>query len=53
MCDYTQVYYKCSHLRYVVKAWCTEYPQTQKRCEPNVDNHGERLNRILRTLTGF
>ncbi|KAF2259122.1 hypothetical protein CC78DRAFT_476263 [Lojkania enalia] len=36
MCDYTQVHYKCTHLRYIVKAWCTKYQQKQKRCEPNV-----------------
>ncbi|KAF1977353.1 hypothetical protein BU23DRAFT_452374 [Bimuria novae-zelandiae CBS 107.79] len=36
MCDYTQVHYKCSHLRYTVRAWCTKYQETQKRCQPNV-----------------
>ncbi|KAF2245160.1 hypothetical protein BU26DRAFT_433968 [Trematosphaeria pertusa] len=36
MCDYTQVHYKCTHLRYTVRAWCTKYQQTQKRCQPNV-----------------
>ncbi|CAI6318316.1 unnamed protein product [Periconia digitata] len=36
MCDYTQVHYKCSHLRYTVRAWCTKYQQTQKRCPANV-----------------
>lgn len=36
MCDYTQVEYACGHLRYIVKAWCTTYPETQKRCPLNV-----------------
>ncbi|KAK7183642.1 uncharacterized protein CC84DRAFT_1078660 [Paraphaeosphaeria sporulosa] len=36
MCDYTQVHYKCSHLRYTVRAWCTKYQETQRRCQPNV-----------------
>lgn len=36
MCDYTQVQYKCSHLRYVVRAWCTKYQETHKRCPANV-----------------
>ncbi|KAH8690395.1 hypothetical protein GQ44DRAFT_636909 [Phaeosphaeriaceae sp. PMI808] len=36
MCDYTQIQYKCSHLRYVVKAWCTKYQETHKRCPANV-----------------
>lgn len=36
MCDYTQVEYKCGHLRYTVKAWCTKYQQTHKRCPANV-----------------
>ncbi|OCL00409.1 uncharacterized protein K441DRAFT_535501 [Cenococcum geophilum 1.58] len=36
MCDYTQVHYKCTHLRYTVRAWCTKYQETQKRCPANV-----------------
>ncbi|KAH8722561.1 hypothetical protein GQ44DRAFT_622284 [Phaeosphaeriaceae sp. PMI808] len=36
MCDYTQVEYKCHHLRYTVRAWCTKYQETQKRCPANV-----------------
>ncbi|OAL52336.1 hypothetical protein IQ07DRAFT_585545 [Pyrenochaeta sp. DS3sAY3a] len=36
MCDYTQVQYKCNHLRYVVRAWCTKYQETHKRCPANV-----------------
>jgi hypothetical protein len=36
MCDYTQVQYKCSHLRYTVRAWCTKYQQTHVRCRVNV-----------------
>lgn len=36
MCDYTQVHYKCSHLRYTVRAWCTKYQETHKRCPANV-----------------
>jgi len=36
MCDYTQVEYKCGHVRYIVKAWCERYQQTQQRCPPNV-----------------
>ncbi|KAF2628694.1 hypothetical protein BU25DRAFT_338994 [Macroventuria anomochaeta] len=36
MCDYTQVQYKCNHVRYVVRAWCTKYQETHKRCPANV-----------------
>ncbi|KAF2709202.1 hypothetical protein K504DRAFT_406116 [Pleomassaria siparia CBS 279.74] len=36
MCDYTQVHYKCAHLRYIVRAWCTKYQETHKRCPANV-----------------
>jgi hypothetical protein len=36
MCDYTQVEYKCGHLRYTVKSWCTKYQETHKRCPANV-----------------
>lgn len=36
MCDYTQVNYKCGHVRYLVKAWCIRYQQTHERCAPNV-----------------
>jgi hypothetical protein len=36
MCDYTQVQYKCSHLRYVGRAWCTKYQETYKRDPANV-----------------
>ena len=36
MCDYTQVEYRCGHLRYTVKSWCTRYQQTHKRCPANV-----------------
>ena len=36
LCDYTQVHYKCSHLRYTVRAWCTKYQETHKRCPANV-----------------
>lgn len=36
MCDYTQVQYKCNHLRYVVRAWCTRYQETHKRCPANI-----------------
>ncbi|KAF2654924.1 hypothetical protein K491DRAFT_693347 [Lophiostoma macrostomum CBS 122681] len=43
MCDYTQVQYKCSHLRYTVRSWCTKYQETQKRCQPNVVAIEQRL----------
>lgn len=36
MCDYTQVEFKCKHLRYTVRAWCVKYQETHKRCPPNV-----------------
>ncbi|RMZ67642.1 hypothetical protein GMOD_00001598 [Pyrenophora seminiperda CCB06] len=36
MCDYTQVQYKCTHVRYVVRAWCTKYQTTHVRCPANV-----------------
>lgn len=36
MCDYTQVEFRCGHVRYTVRAWCTTYETTHKRCPPNV-----------------
>ncbi|KAH8701176.1 hypothetical protein GQ44DRAFT_632458 [Phaeosphaeriaceae sp. PMI808] len=36
MCDYTQAQYKCTHLRYTVRSWCTKYQETQKKCPANV-----------------
>ncbi|RAL67909.1 hypothetical protein DID88_008634 [Monilinia fructigena] len=36
MCDYTQVEFRCGHVRYTVRAWCTNYETTHRRCPPNV-----------------
>ncbi|KUJ07390.1 uncharacterized protein LY89DRAFT_660688 [Mollisia scopiformis] len=36
MCDYTQVEFRCGHVRYKVRAWCTNYEETHKRCPPSV-----------------
>lgn len=36
MCDYTQVQFKCCHLRYLVQAWCVTYQQTHVRCPVNI-----------------
>ncbi|KAF2806149.1 uncharacterized protein BDZ99DRAFT_394432, partial [Mytilinidion resinicola] len=36
ICDYTQVHYRCFHLRYTVRAWCTKYQEAHKRCPANV-----------------
>jgi hypothetical protein len=36
MCDYTQVEFRCGHVRYTVRAWCTNYETTHKRCPPSV-----------------
>lgn len=36
MCDYTQVEFRCGHVRYTVRAWCTSYETTHKRCPPTV-----------------
>ncbi|KIN03607.1 hypothetical protein OIDMADRAFT_158299 [Oidiodendron maius Zn] len=36
MCDYTQVEYECGHLRFIVRAWCTNYETTHRRCPPTV-----------------
>ncbi|KAH8790876.1 hypothetical protein F5882DRAFT_324239 [Hyaloscypha sp. PMI_1271] len=36
MCDYTQVEFRCGHVRYTVRAWCTKYETTHKRCPPSV-----------------
>ncbi|KAH9203109.1 hypothetical protein DL95DRAFT_507491 [Leptodontidium sp. 2 PMI_412] len=36
MCDYTQVGFRCGHVRYTVRAWCTTYESTHKRCPPSV-----------------
>ncbi|KAF2400953.1 hypothetical protein EJ06DRAFT_476391 [Trichodelitschia bisporula] len=44
MCDYTQVEYACGHLRYTVKAWCTRYQETHRRCPANVIAIEHRLD---------
>ncbi|XMA20338.1 hypothetical protein WAI453_013129 [Rhynchosporium graminicola] len=36
MCDYTQVDSRCGHRRYTVRAWCTNYETTHRRCPPAV-----------------
>ncbi|PBP16691.1 hypothetical protein BUE80_DR012554 [Diplocarpon rosae] len=36
MCEYTQVEFRCGHCRYTVRAWCTHYEKTHKRCPPAV-----------------
>ncbi|TVY17526.1 hypothetical protein LARI1_G008553 [Lachnellula arida] len=36
MCSYQQVEFRCGHARYIVKAWCTAYETTHKRCPPLV-----------------
>ncbi|KAF1343668.1 hypothetical protein BDV97DRAFT_305684 [Delphinella strobiligena] len=36
MCDYTQVEFRCGHIRYTVRAWCVKYQESHKRCPPNV-----------------
>jgi hypothetical protein len=36
MCDYTQVEYRCGHLRYTVRAWCITYEKTHIRCPHHV-----------------
>ncbi|KAK8195587.1 hypothetical protein HDK77DRAFT_480081 [Phyllosticta capitalensis] len=46
MCDYTQVNYKCSHLRFTVRAWCTKYQETHRRCPANVVAVEYRLNEL-------
>ncbi|TVY69011.1 hypothetical protein LSUE1_G010067 [Lachnellula suecica] len=36
MCNYTQVEYRCGHVRYTVRAWCINYETTHIRCKPSV-----------------
>ncbi|PVH74939.1 hypothetical protein DL98DRAFT_428504 [Cadophora sp. DSE1049] len=36
MCNYTQVEFGCGHRRYTVRAWCTNYEATHRRCPPAV-----------------
>ncbi|KAF2002134.1 hypothetical protein P154DRAFT_431479 [Amniculicola lignicola CBS 123094] len=36
MCDYTEIRYSCNGVRYQVKAWCTKYQETHRRCPTNV-----------------
>ena len=36
MCDYTQVEFRCGHVRYIISAWYTNYETTHKHCPPNV-----------------
>ncbi|PMD55359.1 uncharacterized protein K444DRAFT_538435 [Hyaloscypha bicolor E] len=48
MCDYTQVEFRCGHVRYTVRAWCGNYETTHKRCPPSVVSSG-----LLNQLTGI
>ncbi|KAH6673242.1 hypothetical protein B0J14DRAFT_66824 [Halenospora varia] len=36
MCNYTQVEFRCGHVRYTVRAWCHVYESTHIRCKPQV-----------------
>jgi hypothetical protein len=36
MCEYTQVEFRCPHVRYTVRAWCIEYETTHICCRPQV-----------------
>ncbi|KAG9249235.1 hypothetical protein BJ878DRAFT_410981 [Calycina marina] len=36
MCDYTQVEFNCGHVRFTVRAWCSNYETTHRRCPPTV-----------------
>ena len=31
MCEWTQVHFRCGHLRYTVRAWCANYERTHRR----------------------
>ncbi|KAK7518669.1 uncharacterized protein IWZ02DRAFT_376382 [Phyllosticta citriasiana] len=53
MCDYTQVNYKCSHLRFTVRAWCTKYQETHRRCPANVVAVEYRLNELCGKRPAF
>jgi len=55
MCDYTQVEFRCGHVRYTVRAWCTNYETTHKRCPPSVvaiEFRYENSQGYLACLTG-
>jgi hypothetical protein len=49
MCRYTQVTYGCSHIRYIVREWCTKYETTNKRCPLLVFAVESRYARIRET----
>ncbi|KAF2089420.1 hypothetical protein K490DRAFT_37101 [Saccharata proteae CBS 121410] len=51
MCDYTQVQYKCTHQRFTVRAWCTKYQETHKRCPPNIVAVEYRLDEVCGELS--
>ncbi|PVH69138.1 hypothetical protein DL98DRAFT_400848, partial [Cadophora sp. DSE1049] len=36
MCNYIEVDFKCGHKRFTVRAWCTKYEITHRRCPPAV-----------------
>jgi len=36
MCEYTQVEFRCGHLRFTVRAWCSAYEQSHRRCPPSI-----------------
>lgn len=36
MCNYTQVEFRCSHIRWTVRSWCTRYETTHIRCQPSI-----------------
>ncbi|KAA8910286.1 hypothetical protein FN846DRAFT_905141 [Sphaerosporella brunnea] len=46
MCDYIKVKYKCGHIRYIVRAWCTQFVRTQgtQRCGVNTVGDDQHLD---------
>ncbi|KAG4411011.1 hypothetical protein IFR04_015852 [Cadophora malorum] len=51
MCNYTQVEFECGHRRYTVRAWCTNYETTHRRCPPAVVAVEWRLDERCGSLT--
>jgi hypothetical protein len=44
MCEYTRIDYICTCVRYTIRAWCTTYETTHKRCSLNVVAIEERYS---------
>ncbi|KAH6613166.1 hypothetical protein C7974DRAFT_322261 [Boeremia exigua] len=45
MYDFTQIEYRCCHLRYIVRSWCVTYQESHTRCPLSVAMYAINFNR--------